>query len=63
MTGPRSCIGQQFSKAEFACLLASVVGRFDMELYPKDRKVDIQTGITMRPKGGLDLRMKIVEGW
>ncbi|KAH8179890.1 cytochrome p450 domain-containing protein [Sarocladium implicatum] len=32
MHGPRSCIGQGFAKAEFACLLAAFVGRFEFEL-------------------------------
>jgi cytochrome P450 len=61
--GPRSCIGQGFAKAEFNCLLAAVVGRFEMELEPKDRVVGMETGIVTRPKGGLQLRMKVVEGW
>ena len=61
--GPRSCIGQAFAKAEFACLLASLVGRFEMELEKKDFALEIQGGITARPKGGLRVRMKEVEGW
>ena len=61
--GPRSCIGQAFSKQEFACLLATIVGHFHFELEPKDKKIEIQTGVTMRPKGGLDLRMRVIDGW
>ena len=61
--GPRSCIGQAFAKAEFACLLAGLVGRFEMELEDPDREIDIQTGITARIKGGLKVSMKEVEGW
>lgn len=61
--GPRSCIGQAFAKAEFACLLAGLVGRFEMELEEPDKEIDIQTGITSRIKGGLKVRMKEVEGW
>ena len=61
--GPRSCIGQAFAKAEFACLLASIVGRFDMEFENKDAVIEIQGGITARPKGGLNVRMKVLEGW
>lgn len=29
--GPRSCIGQAFARAEFACLLAAFIGRFEVE--------------------------------
>lgn len=61
--GPRSCIGQAFAKAEFACLLASIVGRFEMELEDPERVIDIKTGITSRPKGGLPVRMRRLEGW
>ena len=61
--GPRSCIGQTFAKAEFACLLAAVVGRFEMELEDPDRVIETETAITIRPKGGLPLRMKVLEGW
>lgn len=61
--GPRSCIGQAFSKQEFACLLGSIVGYYQFELDPKHKEVEVQSGITMRPKGGLDLRMRTVEGW
>ena len=61
--GPRSCIGQAFAKAEFASLLAALVGRFEMELEDPDMEIKIQTGITSRIKGGLKIRLKEVEGW
>lgn len=58
--GPRSCIGMGFAKAEFACLVASLVGRFDIELEDKEWKLEIQGGITARPKGGLRVRLRDV---
>ncbi len=63
--GPRSCIGQAFAKSEFACLLAAVVGRFEFELEdPKlPENILIKQGITARPKGGLNVRMRPLEGW
>ena len=61
--GPRSCIGQAFAKAEFSCLVASLVGRFEMELQDPDVQLDIGGGITAKPKGGLMVRMREVEGW
>ena len=61
--GPRSCIGQAFARAEFACLLASLVGRFEMELEDPSREIEIKGGITARPKDGLMVRMRRVEGW
>lgn len=61
--GPRSCIGEKFARAEFACLLAALVGRFEIELEDKDREIEVLGGITSRPKGGLPVRMKVLEGW
>lgn len=61
--GPRSCIGQAFAKAEFACLLAAVIGRFEWELAEPEKKIEIKGGITARPKGGLNLKMRQLEGW
>ncbi|GAB7340866.1 hypothetical protein MBLNU457_7225t1 [Dothideomycetes sp. NU457] len=60
--GPRSCIGQGFSKAEFACLLAGWVMAFDSELADPEAKVEVQGGVTQRPKGGLACRIKVLDG-
>lgn len=60
--GPRSCIGMQFALAEFKCLVAAWMGTFEMELDP-GYVLDIKGGITMKPRGGLPLKMKVVEGW
>ncbi|KAK3996473.1 cytochrome P450 4V2 [Cladorrhinum sp. PSN332] len=65
--GPRSCIGQQFAKGEFACLVASWVGRFEFELHNKEEtdesKIDIKGGITARPSKGMFVKATVVEGW
>ncbi|KAL8699633.1 MAG: hypothetical protein Q9201_005887 [Fulgogasparrea decipioides] len=61
--GPRSCIGQAFAKAEFAVLVAGLVGRFKMELEDKETEIKIQTGLVARPKGGMKVRMRVVKGW
>ncbi|KAI8931731.1 hypothetical protein NX059_011374 [Plenodomus lindquistii] len=56
--GPRSCIGRDFAKAEFACLVASLVGRCEVEFEDEGYELKIQGGITARPKGGLRIRVK-----
>ena len=61
--GPRSCIGQAFAKAEFACLVAAVIGRFEFKNADKDFKLDIKGGVTARPRNGLHVRIKPLEGW
>ena len=61
--GPRSCIGQAFAKAEFACLLAAVVGRFEFVLENPDAELKIQGGITSKPRDGVPVKIRVVEGW
>ena len=61
--GPRSCIGQAFARAEFACMLAAVIGRFEVKLEDEDRVIEIKGGITAKPKGGLNVRVKPLDGW
>ncbi|KAJ4317917.1 hypothetical protein N0V94_004680 [Neodidymelliopsis sp. IMI 364377] len=60
--GPRSCIGKEFAKAEFACLVAALVGRFEVEFEEGHWELKIQGGITARPKGGLRVRLREVRG-
>lgn len=65
--GPRSCIGQAFAKAEFMCILAAWIGRFEFELNDKnemdEKNMLIKGGVTVRPAKGLFVKAKVVEGW
>ncbi|KAI1843392.1 hypothetical protein JX265_006219 [Neoarthrinium moseri] len=65
--GPRSCIGQSFAKAEFACLLAAWIGRFNFELHNKEeldeKNMVIKGGVTARPAKGLHVYATVVDGW
>lgn len=61
--GPRSCIGQGFSKSELACLVAALAGRFDMELADPEADLELSVGFTVAPKDGVLARLKVVEGW
>lgn len=61
--GPRSCIGQGFSKSELACLVAAMVGRFEMELEDPGKKLEIKAGVTAGPKDGVRARIRVLEGW
>jgi cytochrome P450 len=65
--GPRSCIGQRFAQAEFACLLAAWVGSFEMELEKgsphAEGEPEVEGGITSKPKGGLWVHLKETDGW
>ncbi|ERF74949.1 hypothetical protein EPUS_05157 [Endocarpon pusillum Z07020] len=61
--GPRSCIGQNFAKGEFACLLAALVGKFEFEMRDPNEEIKIQGGVTARPRDGMHIKLKVVEGW
>ncbi|TKX18450.1 cytochrome P450 monooxygenase-like protein 51 [Elsinoe australis] len=61
--GPRSCIGEKFARAEFACLLAAWIGRFECEFETPGFVVEIGGGVTSKPKGGLWVRLKECEDW
>lgn len=58
--GPRSCIGKDFAKAEFACLVAAVVGRWVVEFEDSEYELKMEGGITVKPKGGLRVRVREV---
>jgi cytochrome P450 len=61
--GPRSCIGQRFAVAELACLLAAFVGKYEFEMVNPDEKIEIKGGITARPRNGMHIKLKLIEGW
>jgi cytochrome P450 len=65
--GPRSCIGQAFARAEFACLLAAWIGRHEFELLNAEemdeKKLVIKAGVTTRPAKGMWVKVRVVDGW
>lgn len=63
LQGPRSCIGQEFAKASFACLLAVTVGRFHMELKDPDAQLRLHEGSTLAPADGVVAKLTRLDGW
>lgn len=65
LQGHRACIGMKFAMTEFACLVAAVVGRFEFEFEDPDypSKMKIKGGVTSKPKDGVHMRMRPLEGW
>jgi len=53
--GPRVCIGNAFAMMEHAIVLAAVVRRWRLESIP-GREVRTEPRITLRPRGGLQMR-------
>jgi cytochrome P450 len=61
--GPRSCIGEKFAKAELKSLLAVFCGTFSLTM-ADPKEVPIPYGaLTVKPKDGMRLQLKVVEGW
>lgn len=65
--GPRGCIGMTFARAEFACLLAAWVGRFEFRLRDAadldEANIKIMGGITARPANGIYVHAMPLDGW
>ncbi|GKZ18501.1 hypothetical protein AbraIFM66951_003381 [Aspergillus brasiliensis] len=65
--GPRSCIGRSFAKAEFAILLAALVGRFQFQLEDDrlldERHLKLTRTVTARPANGLLVKATSLAGW
>ena len=58
--GPRRCIGIDFAHVEGVLLLASLLQWFRLEL-PAGSRVHPETTITLRPRGGMPLRLVATE--
>ncbi|KAK5128436.1 hypothetical protein LTR85_003104 [Meristemomyces frigidus] len=56
--GPRSCIGQAFSRAELKCLVAAMVMKFDMRMADPSEVIEPGGFLTIKPKNGLRLRLQ-----
>lgn len=63
MHGPRSCIGQNFAKAELRCLVAAFAKAFEWEMVDPAEEIVPAGAITIKPKSGLHLRLKPLGGW
>lgn len=55
--GPRSCIGRDFARTEMKCLLATLIMRFRLELADPNAKVEIGGSLSIKPHGGLRLKL------
>jgi cytochrome P450 len=53
--GPRICIGEGFAWMEGVLILATLAQRWSMELVSRDVKP--QASITLRPRGGIIIRL------
>ncbi len=55
--GPRVCIGKGFAQMEAVLLLATIAQRFELDLEP-GFEIDPQPSITLRPAGGIQVKLK-----
>ncbi|KAJ5353955.1 hypothetical protein N7541_006519 [Penicillium brevicompactum] len=67
LQGHRICVGQGFARAEFACMLAGWVGRFEFVMKNEDmadmNKIKIASGITVKPANGMRVSVRPVSGY
>jgi cytochrome P450 len=61
--GPRSCIGERFAKSELRTLIAVFVGSFDLSMADPNEVPEPAGAITTKPKNGMRLKLKVLEGW
>lgn len=61
-SGPRTCIGEKFARAEMACLLAGLVANFEMEFVGQGPPRMAHGGVS-RMIDPLAVRMKALEPW
>ncbi|MEQ8767509.1 MAG: cytochrome P450 [Planctomycetota bacterium] len=57
LIGPRTCVGKAFSLVESKLILTSVLQRFQLASVP-GRRVEPQPSISLRPRGGVLLRLR-----
>jgi cytochrome P450 len=56
--GPRVCIGNSFAQMEANLLLATIAGQYRLRLIEPDQQVGTDPLITLRPHGGMRLRLE-----
>ncbi|KAF2734439.1 cytochrome P450 [Polyplosphaeria fusca] len=62
--GPRSCMGEDFARGVFACVVAAWVGRFEMEFEDPDYKpVFAPATLNIRLEGGMGIKLRPIDGW
>ncbi len=60
--GPRLCIGNNFALMEMQLVLAILLRDSEVSLLSENQKIDPEPMVTLRPKGGVRLSVKRVEG-
>jgi cytochrome P450 len=55
--GPRVCIGNHFALMEAHLLLATIVGKAQLDLLPGAQTIDVDPLVTLRPRGGVTMRV------
>jgi hypothetical protein len=43
--------------------MAAFMGRFEFEMRDPNKEIDIKGGITARPRNGMHIKLKVVDGW
>lgn len=55
------CIGQSFAKSEMKCILLALILRFRFELTDPNAEVKVSGFVTIKPAGGMKLKLYDLE--
>lgn len=61
--GPKSCIGKEYSLRAIKTVLIALVGTFEFNYDGPDPMENLVPGLTMRPRGGLTVEVKMASPW
>lgn len=61
--GPRQCIAHGFAHAELRSLVAGMVGAFEWEMADPSAPVVSAGVVTTKPRDGMWLKMRALDGW
>lgn len=59
IAGPHQCIGNHFALLEGVVILATLLGNYALRL-PRGHRVSRDAGLTMRPRGGLPMKIAAI---
>lgn len=61
--GPKNCIGQAWARAELACLVAAMVGRFEIRLANPESAAHVDPVTALMSKEGVYVSLRTIPGW
>ena len=61
--GPKACIGKEYSLRAIKAVIIGLVSEFEFSYEGEDPLNNLVPGLTLRPRGGLNVKVKMAEPW